>query len=103
MKRIALLVMMASCLCGVASADTLTWKGGSTGTFTDSANWTSDGSHTSPQTGDTCVFPDSAVTIENAADFDIGSAGLTIKNPKTLTVKFKFTGVGLFVKQGAGR
>lgn len=102
MKRIALLVMMASCLCGVASADTLTWKGGSTGTFTDSANWTSDGSHTSPQPGDTCVYPNSVVTNENDAAFDIGSAGLTLRNPKTLTVKFKFTGAGLFVKQGAG-
>ena len=35
------------------SADTLTWVGAGGGNWSDAANWSSDGSHAIPQSGDT--------------------------------------------------
>ncbi len=48
----------AAALTFAARGDTLTWTGGSatSDNFSDAANWSSSGSHTTPQTGDTIVF-----------------------------------------------
>ena len=38
---------------GVLKADTLTWTASGGGMWSNAANWSSDGSHTVPQSGDT--------------------------------------------------
>lgn len=103
MKKLALAVWAASGLSvfSLAKADTLTWKGSATGLFSASANWTSDGSHTSPQSGDTVKFP-STVTLE-AESVDIGAAGLILENGADIGTYCCFTGSGKIVKRGAGR
>ena len=83
-----------------AAGDTLTWVGGSSGLMSASSNWSSSGTHTTPQSGDTCVFH-SAVTLE-AEDFDFGAGGLTLENDTTLTVLTHFAGSGGITKRGNG-
>ena len=80
-----------------ASANTLTWVGGTSGLLSAASNWSPSAS---PQPGDTCVFH-SAVTLE-AENFDFGSGGLTIENDATLTVETHFAGSGGITKRGNG-
>ena len=91
-------------MCALAAqADTLTWKGGSSGKFSEASNWTSAATsgEAAPQSGDTVVFPSS---VELTAEtFNLGSAGLTIENPAALTSHVTFTGSGGIVKRGAGQ
>lgn len=82
------------------SADTLTWKGGTSGEFSNSANWTSDGSHGSPQPGDTLKF--TGATTLTAETFDLGGEGVTIENGAAVTSNVKFTGSGVLSKTGKG-
>ena len=64
---------------GLASADTLTWKSTVTdGSFTDPNNWTSDGTHTTPQPGDTVKFTVAGVQVSSDTAFDTTGGGLTI-------------------------
>ncbi len=86
-----------------AWADTLTWKGAATGTFSTPSNWTSaDEGGTStygPRPGDTVKFAKIVGLTEET--FDIGSAGLTIDNSKYVTNYVKFVGSGKIVKKGS--
>ena len=101
-KFLALWVLGLSFSAG-AVADTLTWKTDiSSGRFSDAANWTSDGYHAAPQPGDTCVFPNSEVTLE-AETVSLGDAGFTLQNTQKLHIHATFTGNGGIVKKGSGR
>ena len=95
------LAASAALAVSTGTADTLTWIGGSSGLLSASSNWTSSGNHSSPQPGDTCVFPSSAVTLEEET-FDFGSGGLTFENNATLTVLTHFAGSGGITKRGGG-
>lgn len=101
-------IVVVACVAAVSTmsvlADTLTWKGGSTGRFTQSSNWTSADSGTTsnsgPQPGDTVKFSN-AVELDDET-FNIGSDGLIIENSSTLINKVVFTGSGKIVKKGNG-
>ena len=101
-SKIAAALVTAVCALA-AQADTLTWKGGSSGKFSEASNWTSaaTGGEAAPQSGDTVVFPSSSVEL-TAETFNLGSAGLTIENPAALTSHVTFTGSGGIVKRGVG-
>ena len=106
MKRTRVLSALAAALVATSAfADTLTWKTGVTsGSFSGAANWTSDGTHTTPQPGDTVTFnSDESVTL-TAESFDLGDQALTfdVANEKTVTVNVLFSGAGSLVKTGAG-
>lgn len=101
-------IVVVACVAAVSTmsvlADTLTWKGGSTGRFTQSLNWTSADSGTTsnsgPQPGDTVKFIND-VELDDET-FDISSAGLIIENSSNLINKVVFTGSGKIVKRGNG-
>lgn len=78
-------------------AKTTAWTGGASGAFSNAANY----SNGAPAPGDEVVFPDSAVEL-TAETFDLGSAGITLRNPKAVTSSVKFIGSGRLVKLGAG-
>lgn len=81
-KRMCLAVAVLAA--GIGFADTLTWTGGTGNNWNEPANWTSSGSHTVPESGDTLVFP-------NAAKADYG----TVNDIDGLTLaKISFTGAG---------
>lgn len=84
-------------------ADTLTWKGGTSGDFSAAANWTSaaTGNDAAPQPGDTLKVTSSTTFTDGA--FNIGSAGITIENSAELTNNVAFSGSGRLVKGGSGR
>ena len=73
---VAYVAFMASFLLPiVAMADTLTWDGGASGNFS-TGPWTSDGSHTTPQNGDTLVFGTAGSFANDIAGLSV--AGLSI-------------------------
>ena len=109
-------VWVCGLLSGVMSADTLTWKSGiETGRFTDPGNWTSDGTHTSPQPGDIVKFTTAGVKVDNDASFNVTGAGLTIDcdffttadmnvdRENGLQLLFALTGDGPVTKTGQGQ
>lgn len=67
----------------LASADTLTWKGGAAGALGTAANWTPE---QAPRDGDVLVFPNTvgAVTVEN--DLTVTLGGLNLASTGALTV-----------------
>lgn len=80
-----------------AFAKTTTWKGDSTGKFSDAGNW----DNGAPEPGDTAKFT-KAVTLV-AGDFDLAADGLTVENTATVTWNVRLTGSGLFTKAGTGQ
>ena len=78
-------------------AKTTTWKGDSTGKFSDAGNW----DNGAPEPGDTAKFT-KAVTLV-ADDFDLGADGLTVENTASVTWNVRLTGSGLFTKAGTGQ
>lgn len=104
---------------GTVLADTLTWNSAVTsGSFTDPANWTSDGSHTTPQPGDTVRITgvgSDGTTWSNSSAFDTSGGGLTIDcaffvsdnmnayRQKGLVLAFALTGSGAVTKTGSGQ
>ncbi len=87
----------AALAAATGAANTLTWTGGSSGLLSSSANWDTG---TSPQSGDTCVFP-AAVILEHE-DFDLGTAGLIFVNDEVIENHVSFSGNGGIVKNGNG-
>ncbi len=65
-------------LAGVAMGDTLTWKGAATGgDWTEAANWTTTGEHTTPQNNDTIVISNGSTVVHNVTGNDTGFVGGT--------------------------
>ena len=91
------LTASAAFAAATGAANTLTWTGGSSGLLSSSANWDTG---TSPQSGDTCVFP-AAVILEHE-DFDLGTAGLIFVNDEVIENHVSFSGDGGIVKSGSG-
>ena len=83
-----------------ADAETLTWIGGASGLMSVPSNWTSDGSHASPQPGDTMKFNAPVALAQES--FDLGSAGLTFDSDYAITNHVTFSGSGGIVKNGGG-
>ena len=81
------LVSIVATICAAAPiaavADTLTWNGGASGNFS-TGPWTSDGSHTTPQNGDTIVFA-AGGTFENDIS-GLSVAGLSFSSADAVTL-----------------
>lgn len=72
MKRCLGLILAGVALC--AAADTLTWSATTGGNWSDAANWTSDGSHAVPQSGDRVVV---ALSAGSASTNNLSSLSLS--------------------------
>ena len=68
----------------VAMADTLTWNGGASGSFS-TGPWTSDGSHTMPQNGDTLVFGTGGTLENDISGLSVAGLSFTSSSAVTLT------------------
>ena len=81
------LVLAAGVCAGlyVGSADTLTWKGGTGTNWSEPANWTSSGTHTTPQNGDTVALSGTSVNNLGSSDAPLQLAGMTVSGNVTLT------------------
>lgn len=95
--RIPLVAVASLALALPLFAKTTAWTGGASGAFSNAANY----SNGAPVPGDEVVFPDSAVTLTDET-FNLGAAGITLRNSKTVTSSVKFIGSGRLVKLGAG-
>ena len=95
-KIVAVAVAMAS---AVAFAETYTWNGGASGSWTTEANWSP--STGCPGAGDVAIFEGDA---EITSDFEIGEGTLTITNAASTTLKLNcsISGAGGVRKGGGG-
>ncbi len=81
-----LMIAMGVCagLC-IGFADTLTWKGGTGGSWSEPLNWTSSGSNTVPKNGDSVVLSGVSVNNLGSTESPLQLAGLTVSGNVTLT------------------
>ena len=96
-KIVAAAVVMAS---AVAFAETYTWNGGASGSWTTEANWSPSTGY--PGAGDVAIFASSATIT---SDFEIGEGTLIVSNAlvaTSLTFDCTITGAGKLVKGGGG-
>ena len=103
MKRTRVLSALAAAFATMpVFADALTWTGSTSGAFSAAGNWSSDGTHTTPQAGDTVTF-NASVTL-TAESFALGSGTLTfdVASGKTVTANVSFSGDGVLAKTGSG-
>lgn len=105
MNRLITAVSALAVACAApALADTLTWTGGASGSLSAAASWTSDGTHATPQPGDTVMFATPSAIALPAETFDLGASGLTVSVAQGVTVEnaVSFSGAGVLVKEGTG-
>ena len=95
MKRRLVSIVTAICAAApiAAVADTLTWNGGALGNFS-TGPWTSDGSHTTPENGDTLVFVTGGSFANDIANLSV--AGLSFASADAVTL----TGAQIAVANG---
>ena len=93
--------VLAMGFCSDASADVLTWIGGSSGVITDPANWTNqEGTSASPQPGDVLNIG-SAITLTGS--FDLTGEGLAISKSADVVNQVTFSGTGKLTLTGLGK
>ena len=98
MKRCSSLVFSLALIAAAAAfAKTTTWTGGTSGRFSDAANW----DNGAPASGDTAKFTKKVDLL--AETFDIGADGLTVENSAEVGWNVHLTGAGLFSKWGDGQ
>lgn len=92
-KMIAAAVAVSTMIPSPTWADTLTWKGGD-GHFSDDAKWTSDGSHTIPQNGDSVTLTSTAAAtiVNDIANLTLSSVTFPADS-KAITVQGDFAGM----------
>ena len=97
-----LAVMLAAIVPIAVVADTLTWDGGASGNFS-TGPWTSDGSHTAPENGDTLVFGTAGSFANDIAGLSV--AGLSITAAGNVEIggsQITLAGGGSLSKSGSG-
>lgn len=81
-----LMIAMGVCASlSIGFADTLTWKGGTGGSWSEPLNWTSSGSNTVPKNGDSVVLSGTSVNDLGSTASPLQLAGLTVSGNVTLT------------------
>lgn len=85
MKRRLVSIVTAICAAApiAAVADTLTWNGGASGNFS-TGPWTSDGSHTAPENGDTLVFGTVGDFNNDLSELSLAGLSMTAAGPVRL-------------------
>ncbi|MBQ6247989.1 MAG: hypothetical protein IJK04_14045 [Kiritimatiellae bacterium] len=99
-RALAALLLFASG--ATAVADTLTWGGGASGSFS-TGPWTSDGSHTAPENGDTLVFGTAGSFANDISELTV--AGLSITAAGNVEIggsQITLAGGGSLSKSGSG-
>ena len=99
-RVLAALLLFASG--ATAVADTLTWGGGAAGSFS-TGPWTSDGSHTAPENGDTLVFGTAGSFANDISGLTV--AGLSITAAGNVEIRgsqITLAGGGSLSKSGSG-
>ena len=104
MKRRLVSLVTAICVAApiVAVADTLTWNGGASGNFS-TGPWTSDGSHTTPENGDTLVFGTVGDFNNDIADLSVAGISITASGAVRINgSQITLAGGGSLAKSGSG-
>jgi len=83
---------LCACLAVCTSADTLTWTGGggASNVWSNPANWSSTGSHTTPQSGDDVVigsFAASGTSVQDIAGLNLYGLSVTQSHAVTQTLQ----------------
>ena len=98
----SLLCLLLVSVAAFANADTLTWDGGASGSFS-TGPWTSDGSHTTPENGDTLVFGTVGDFNNDIADLSVAGISITASGAVRINgSQITLAGGGSLAKSGSG-